>query len=211
MVLNGKRNGKGKEYYYDGKLIFEGEYLNGKKWKGEGYDKNNNIVYELKEGKGFIKEYYDNGKLEFEGEYLNGERNGKGKEYNDNGRLIFEGEYLYDYRLKGKYYINERFEYEGEFLFDNKYNGKGYDEYGNILYELKNGTGNVKEYNDDGELVFEGEYLNGKRNGKGKEYFKGKLRFESEYLNGERNGKGKEFYDGELRFEGEYLNGERKL
>ena len=38
----------------------------------------------------------------------------------------------------------------------------------------------------------------------------GKLRFEGEYLNGERNGKGKEYnYDGELIFEGEFLNGKR--
>jgi len=27
--LNGEWNGKDKEYYYDGKLKFEGEYLNG--------------------------------------------------------------------------------------------------------------------------------------------------------------------------------------
>ena len=31
--LNGKRNGKAKEY--DGDLIFEGEYKNGKKWNGK--------------------------------------------------------------------------------------------------------------------------------------------------------------------------------
>ena len=63
----------------------------------------------------------------------------------------------------------------------------------------------------DGELSFEGEYLNGKRKGKGKEYYKdGKLKFEGEYLNGKRNGKGKEYYDnGKLEFEGEYLNGEK--
>ena len=36
--------------------------------------------------------------------------------------------------------------------------------------------------------MFEGEYLNGLRNGKGKEYnSKGDLIFEGEYLNGERN------------------------
>ena len=29
---NGERNGKGKEYDDKGKLIFEGEYFNGKKW-----------------------------------------------------------------------------------------------------------------------------------------------------------------------------------
>ena len=34
----------------------------------------------------------------------------------------------------------------------------------------------------------------------------GRLKFEGEYLNGERNGKGKEYYKGKLLFEGEYLN-----
>jgi len=34
--INGKRNGKGKEYNLEGKIIFEGEYLNGKKkWNGK--------------------------------------------------------------------------------------------------------------------------------------------------------------------------------
>ena len=48
----------------------------------------------------------------------------------------------------------------------------------------------VKEYNYNGKLEFEGEYLNGKRNGKGKEYnwLTCQLEFEGEYLNGERNG-----------------------
>ena len=52
-------------------------------------------------------------------------------------------------------------------------------------------------------------YLNGERNGKGKEYDKGKLIFEGEYLNGERHGKGKEYNKGKLTFEGEYLNGRK--
>ena len=39
-----KRNGKGKEY--DGGILrFEGEYLNGNKWNGKGYDINNNIIF----------------------------------------------------------------------------------------------------------------------------------------------------------------------
>ena len=91
-------------------------------------------------------------------------------------------------------------------------------------------NGKGKEYDEYGELLFEGEYVNGKiwngkiynikgnieceiKDGKGhiKEYDKnGELLFEGEYLNGERKGKGKE-YDryGELLFEGSYLNGER--
>ena len=68
--LNGKRNGKGKEYYEYDNLKFDGEYLNDKKWNGKGYDTENNIVYEIKDGKGSIKEYDSFGNLIFEGGYL---------------------------------------------------------------------------------------------------------------------------------------------
>ena len=105
--LNGKRNGIGKEYNDNGALIFEGEYLKGKRWNGKVFfgDKS----YQLKNGKGYIKEYINiellEMKLIFEGEYLNGKRNGKGKEYKENGKLIFEGEYVNGKRNgKGKEY-----------------------------------------------------------------------------------------------------------
>ena len=57
----------------------------------------------------------------------------------------------------------------------------------------KNGLG--KEYIIDFNiLLFEGEFLNWKRNGKGKEYYEnGIIKFRGEYLNGKRNGKGKEY------------------
>ena len=34
-----------------------------------------------------------------------------------------------------------------------------------IVFELKNGNGKIKEYDDVGRLIFEGEYLNGKKHG----------------------------------------------
>ena len=192
--LNGERNGKGKEYNPGEKEPrFEGEYLNGKK-NGKGkeyYDYKDGKVrfegeYFIGERNGKGKEYDYDGTLKYEGEYLNGQRNGKGKEFYIKNQLIFDGEYLYDAKIKGKYYVNNRLEYEGEFRYNKKWNGKGYDENGNVIYELINGNGKVKEY-DIGRLKFDGEYLNGKRNGKGKEYnLSGKLIFEGEYLNGER-------------------------
>ena len=124
--LYDNKNGKGKEYnYLNDKLEFEGEYLNGKKWNGNGYNINGNIEYKIKDGKGYIKEYNLNGELEFEGEYLNGERNGKGKEYYKNGELEFEGEYLNGERnRKGKEYDdNGNLKFEGENL-DGKKNQK---------------------------------------------------------------------------------------
>jgi len=168
------------------------------------------IIYETN-GKG--KEY--NGKddsLIFEGEYLNGKRNGKGKEYNCNDYLEFEGEYLNGKKNgKGKeYYKDNKIKFEGEFKNRLRWNGKGYDNNNHVAYELKNGKGYVKEYDSyDKILVFEGEYLNGRKNGKCKEYhLDEKLIFEGEYLNGKRNGNGKEYYsNSNIKFEGEYLRG----
>ena len=110
------------------------------------------------------KEFHGNEKIKFEGEYLSGKKNGKGKEYDKNGEIIFEGEYLYNCKRKVKEYNEGKLVYEGEYLFDKKYNGKGYDKNGNIIYELMNGNGQVKEYNDINDiLIFEGEYLNNKK------------------------------------------------
>ena len=38
--LNNKRNGKGKEYDFDGNLLFEGEFFNEK----NGMEKENNLI-----------------------------------------------------------------------------------------------------------------------------------------------------------------------
>ena len=56
--------------YFDGKLIFEGEYKK-----------------KIRNGKGKEFDYYS-GEILFEGEYKDGKRNGKGKEYK-NRKLIF--------------------------------------------------------------------------------------------------------------------------
>ena len=98
-----------------------------------------------------------------------------------------------------------------------------------MAYELKDGKGFVKEFNREGDLLYEGEYINGKRNGKGKTFMQDDLVFEGEFLDGQewngkkydengnieyelKDGKGhvKEYdYSGNLIFEGEYLEGKR--
>ena len=77
--------------------------------------------------------------------------------------------------------------------------------------EKNNNNRIVKIYSlNDDSLLYEGEYLNKKKNGIGKEYNEGKIIFEGEFKNGKRNGKGKE-YDifKNLVFEGEYKDGNR--
>ena len=165
------KNGAGKEYILGtNKLIFEGEYINKKR-------------------SGYGKEYDKFGYIKYEGKFLNGKRNGAGKEYY-NDDVIFEGEFL-EGKKNGKgveYYDNYQIKYEGEYKNGKKWDGIGYSDSGKEMYILKNGSGYVKEYNDFGTLIFEGEYLNSKENGKGKEYNSkhGKLEFDGEYKNGKK-------------------------
>ena len=141
---------------------------------------------------------------------------------------MFEGEYLYNQRIRGREYIHKILEYEGDYSFGRKWNGKGFNVFGDVIYELKDGNGKVKEYLDN-SLIFEGEYLNGKKNGKGREYLYNKLIFKGEFMDGKRltgigteedfegeylfgkrwKGEGKEYFRKELIFRGDYNYGKR--
>ena len=117
---------KGKEYYDNGKLKFEGEYLNGKRWNGKYYNIKGNVCCKIINGTGKVKEYNEKGNIIFEGEYSNGEINGKCKEYFNNGKLIFEGEYLNGIKWNGKCKeydnFNDKLIFEGEYLNGEKKN-----------------------------------------------------------------------------------------
>ena len=81
---------------------------------------------------------------------------------------------------------------------------------GEYLYGKRNGKG--KEYNLTNQIEFEGEYLNGERyNGILKMYnLDGELDYEVAYFNGKKDGEGKEYYENDqLEFEGKYLNGKK--
>ena len=139
-------NGKGKEYdIYSKNLIFEGEYLEGKKWNGKGYDKNN-VSIEIKNGKGFMKFYYSNGQIKNDCEFLDGEIKGKVKQYDSDGQLLFEGEYLNGLRNgRGEEYnFNGKIIFEGEYLSGWKY------------------TGIETEYNNKGEILDLNYIINGR-------------------------------------------------
>ena len=253
------RNGKGKEFYKNGKVQFEGEYLNGKRWKGTIYNYAGVKEFEIENGTGRIREYtingvviyegdiingnregygeeyyhgkleyqgifmkgkrevegteyYPNGKIEYEGGFFNGERNGEGKQYELDGTIKYKGEFFSGiWNGKGEEYKDRNLIFKGIYKSGKRWDGNGYDNSGQLLYQLKNGCGYVKEYNDEGILIFEGKYINGVRFGEGKEYNEEKeLIFEGTYINGKRSkGKGKDFnLSGGLKYEGEYSNGE---
>ena len=167
-----EKNGQGQETSLKThKIIFKGQFLKGSK-NGLGAE------YDSKTGK-----------LIFQGNYLNGKRSGKGKEYDQNIKCIFEGEYLNGNKNgNGKEMRNGKVIAEGKYKEGKMWTGKGFNEKGEIIYEINNGNSKYFiEFNDKGKKVYEGEYLNGKRNGKGKEYGDNlKCVFEGEYLNGKK-------------------------
>ena len=96
-------------------------------------------------------------------------------------------------RNNGKY-INDKYiwedgkYYKGEYK-DNKPNGKG-----------------IKYYSN-GNILYEGNFINGKFDGKGKYYYDNGMYFIGEYKNGLRHGKGIQYYsNGNIKYEGDWLN-----
>ena len=112
------------------------------------------------------------------------------------------------------------------------WDGIGYNNKGEKIFEIKNGRcDKIKEFNKDGILIFEGEYINGIKyngilydinnpknktvikEGKSKEIIKrynkdNKLIFEGEYLEGVFDGK--EYNDnGNLKYEGTFLDNKK--
>ena len=61
---------------------------------------------------------------------------------------------------------------EIDYINGKKWNIKKFNPANNIIQELINGNVIIKEY-EKRNLIYEGEFKNGERNGKGQEYDKG--------------------------------------
>jgi len=92
--------------------------------------------------------------LIFEGEFKNLKRDGKGKEF----------------------YSNIKVHFKSEFSEGKKWNGKIYYIAGIEDSEIINGTGNIRDYNIYGIKTYEGDIVNGIKQGYGKKIFWRKIR-----------------------------------
>ena len=140
------------------------------------------------EKEGIWKEYYPDGKLKATGSYMKDLRDGLWKFYYPSGQLEQVGAYI-----------------EGQ--PDSTW--KWYHGNGQIMREefFYNGLsdGLMTEYNAEGKVIIQGDYIEGKREGKWF-YDEGDNRDEGEYVEGLRNGLWQSFYpDGSLSFEGKYI------
>ena len=78
-------------------------------------------------------------------------------------------------------------------------------------WKIPNGDGIVREFANNGNLVFECSYKNNKLEGVGKEYGdkRGDLIRETDYINGKENGISKVYWWGKLQEETPYVNGKK--
>ena len=170
-------------YYPDGKLFYEGEFKFNEEYglfvpngKGKIYDKDGEtLMYsgELKDDKpnGFGTGY-KNGHVVYTGEWKDEKAEGSGTVYK-NGHVVYTGECKNGMAEGfGTKYENGHVVYTGEYK-NNLRNGKGkeMDENGKVVFdgEWKDGIGKGKEMDENGNVVYEGEWNNGKRNGIGRE------------------------------------------
>ena len=105
--------------------------------------------------------------IELEGDY--------GKEYLvEENILLYEGQYKHLSREgKGKeYYKNKKIKFEGEYLKGKRWNGELYNIAGVKEFEIIKGSGNIRDYNIYGVKIYEGDIVNGIKEGFVKNFLK---------------------------------------
>lgn len=128
---------------------------------------------------GLGKEYYETGVLKYDGNFVKGLASGQGKLYEENGKLKYIGNFKNGYASgQGRIFdAHGKIKCEGNFtrLSSNQENIK----------DPSAPTGRCKEYYDNGQIKYEGEFLNGVWHGEGRSYDRnGKLIFRGKFSYG---------------------------
>ena len=216
-IKNGLRHGKGKLYYTNGTLKYEGDFINDKfEGYGKYFNENSKNKWKyyigewkngLKHGKGKLFDKNEN--LMYEGYFANGKLEGQGKLYSRNG-VYYIGEFKNGSMSgKGKVVSNGITLFEGNFS-NNKIEGEGKYKFNNIVLfqgELKGeGNGQGKLYYQNGNIKYEGDIYNSKAEGYGKYYKEDGEYYIGQFSNGKIHGKGKWYYkNGKLKYDGFFV------
>ena len=211
--------------YDEDVIIYEGEYEGNVE---RGYTRNGIGTYFISDNKsitalfergvekrkinecseGVMKEFDEKGKIIYRGGYEKNDneylRNGEGLVYEYGNQSLKEvykcengekREKKYDFRFS----IMREFDIDGRVIYEGEYSGTIESGF------WRNGKGDEK--NDNGELIYSGEWKHGERKGKGKYYHNGSLIYEGNWSNGKPNGRGKYYQNDKVVKEGEWKNG----
>lgn len=184
----GLRQGFWKEYYDNGKLRSEGIYTNNVKTGDWKFYTENAIIKQVgkfnKNGfqTGEWKWYYENGKIQKTENFENGVLQGLMEEYDEKEVLIAKGNY-------------EEGNEDGSWFFTTT----NYRQEGTYSYGRRNGI--WKHYYDNGQLKFEGNFLDDYPDGKHVFYWEnGKIMEERTYVMGKAEGTWKKYDENGVLF-----------
>ena len=219
--LNGQRSGKGVEYV-NGKKVYDGWWLNGMR-NGEGTEYAGDTAWTgmWKNGKkdGKFRHLFEGGMIE--DAWSNGVKTGSVVTRKDGvkevRRIVGGKEVIVGWEYGGRKY---RYTKDGKKMIVELVNGGKLFEGGvigndgnwsknpdNIHKEwLFVPDDNGEEYDENGALVYRGQYWHGYQYYHGEEYVNGVKVFEGEFEYDRKNGKGKEIY-GEYQLKGRWKNG----
>ncbi len=167
----GERTGKWKDFYPEGGVKEEGEYIDNRRsgtWKF--YSREGKVVqsggYRNGREDGVWDWYYDDGSLLREEEYYQGRRDGNYIEYSKEGEIISKGQYA-DSEKNGEWITSV-----GD-----------HSEEGNYIIGLRDGL--WKYFDSDGNITFKGNYVQDNPDGYQTLYFEnGKVKEERYYVMG---------------------------
>lgn len=233
FFIDGREEGICSEYSIDGTVITLIEYK-------KGYIINTENINRKRDGlkHGLWKYFYPDGLVKEEGTYNYGKKNGYFKEYDKNGNLlnihkyandeeIYDAPELASYEVRTDYYRNGKPKIVASYK-DGIPEGvrREYDQEGKIVksYIFKSGIiigegiidasgfrqGSWKEFFESGELYGEGNYIDGKKTGEWKFFYRyGKSEQIGKYnASGKPEGTWKWFYEsGNIKREEQLKNG----
>lgn len=192
--------------------------------------------YQTGQQTGYGKLYDDQNRLIYEGELLEGKRHGRGNAF-EKGMLVFEGSWDHDRETdvgrrytyssgmtaasltgraeatveEGRYTDGKLVEKLALYTYSGSFAGGMPNGYGTMTlmhdYVNSDGPKSLTRNNETGWLAYEGDFVNGLRNGKGKLFDKNKLVYEGDFVKGRREGLGKAYSPGSSSvYEGAFQN-----
>lgn len=215
---DGSIDGEYLTYHPNGQLKEKSFYKGGKP-EGEniGYFINGAIAYKGNYKSGQIDgewfHYYSNGKIKTHGNYIDGKPIGDFKEYYYTGQIEKISKYNEKGELHGvsKSYDREGHRYlEEEFITDAIVRVTSYDKEGNPIETFgdNKGTFDFITYTADRRKINSGSFLNGKRSGEWKTFYKnGNISNHYHFKEGQMNGELKSYHvNGQLSSVSNYIN-----
>ncbi|MFD2915089.1 toxin-antitoxin system YwqK family antitoxin [Psychroserpens luteus] len=217
---NGEKHGPYKYYSFCGKVTVDGNYHNNQmsgdwKWYYKDGEIKNEDTYVNGNQDGSSKRYYQSGQIEDDYLYDEGDRTGKWLSYHENGKLYTSTEYVDDLNHGRKEFYSPEGKLQIVRIYDHgtlvSYTYLGTDGTEKEMIPIKNESGRLDGFFDNGKPARTMEYVNGEIHGEYKAYYyDGTLENHTTYEKGEYNGLDLEYHpNGKIKLKENMLYGDR--